>query len=183
MAGELQHTTWDGLPISDEPPFGATVVVFRVRDDRFDVRMLHRAHHGPDYTGDWAWTPPAGARLPGELVEDCARRELRETRGSSSRWRRLSAARMTVGLPGRGVSSSSGCHRRRARPVRVVADRTGQRHLHTGPGPHSPGGCHRADPSAYASVRVTPFRLGGEREYALGDWIRPERQVARSGKR
>jgi 8-oxo-dGTP pyrophosphatase MutT (NUDIX family) len=74
-------TTWDGLPISDEPPFGATVVVFRVRDNALEVLMLHRAHHGPDYTGDWAWTPPAGARLPGEPVQDCARRELREETG------------------------------------------------------------------------------------------------------
>ena len=75
------QTTWDGLPISDEPPFGATVVVYRVRDDGFELLMLHRAHHGPAYTGDWAWTPPAGARLPGEPVEDCARRELREETG------------------------------------------------------------------------------------------------------
>jgi len=75
------QTTWDGLPISDERPFGATVVVYRVRDDGFELLMLHRAHHGPAYTGDWAWTPPAGARLPGEPVEDCARRELREETG------------------------------------------------------------------------------------------------------
>jgi aminoglycoside phosphotransferase (APT) family kinase protein len=48
MAGESQQTTRDGRPISDEPPFGATVVVSRVR---LEVLMLHRAHHGPDYTG------------------------------------------------------------------------------------------------------------------------------------
>jgi hypothetical protein len=53
MVGKLQYTAWDGLPISNEPPFGATVVVFRVRDDRLEVLMLHRRHHhGPDYTGD-----------------------------------------------------------------------------------------------------------------------------------
>jgi 8-oxo-dGTP pyrophosphatase MutT (NUDIX family) len=75
------QTTWDGLPVTDEPPFGATVVVYRVRDDGVEVLMLHRAHHGPAYTGDWAWTPPAGARLPGEPVEECAHRELREETG------------------------------------------------------------------------------------------------------
>jgi 8-oxo-dGTP pyrophosphatase MutT (NUDIX family) len=75
------QTTWDGLPVSDAPPFGATVVVFRVSDDGLEVLMLHRAHLGPGYAGDWAWTPPAGARLPGEPVEECARRELREETG------------------------------------------------------------------------------------------------------
>jgi hypothetical protein len=53
------ETTWDGLPISAEPPFGATIVVFRCPDDGLEVLMLHRAHHGPDFAGDWAWTPPA----------------------------------------------------------------------------------------------------------------------------
>ena len=43
--------------------------------------MSHRAHHGSDYAGDWAWTPPAGARPPGEPVQDCARHELREVTG------------------------------------------------------------------------------------------------------
>jgi 8-oxo-dGTP pyrophosphatase MutT (NUDIX family) len=43
--------------------------------------MLHRAHHGPEYEGDWAWTPPAGARLPGEPIDACARRELLEETG------------------------------------------------------------------------------------------------------
>jgi len=43
--------------------------------------MLHRAHHGPENAGDWAWTPPAGARRPGEPVDACARRELREETG------------------------------------------------------------------------------------------------------
>jgi 8-oxo-dGTP pyrophosphatase MutT (NUDIX family) len=43
--------------------------------------MLHRRHNGPDYEGDWAWTTPAGSRLPGEPVDDCARRELLEETG------------------------------------------------------------------------------------------------------
>jgi 8-oxo-dGTP pyrophosphatase MutT (NUDIX family) len=75
------QTTWDGLPISAEPPFGASVVVFRAGQDQLEVLMLHRAHLGPEYAGDWAWTPPAGARMPGEPIEDCARRELREETG------------------------------------------------------------------------------------------------------
>jgi 8-oxo-dGTP pyrophosphatase MutT (NUDIX family) len=75
------RTTWDGLPISDEPPFGATVVVYRVRGAKPEVLLLHRAHHGADYAGDWAWTPPAGSRLPGEPIDHCARRELREETG------------------------------------------------------------------------------------------------------
>jgi hypothetical protein len=49
------ETTWDAYPISNELPFGATVVVYRVRDDGFEVLMLYRAHHGPAYTGNWAW--------------------------------------------------------------------------------------------------------------------------------
>lgn len=74
-------TTWDGLPISDEPPFGAAVVVFRTGRAGPEVLLLHRAHHGPDYAGDWAWTPPSGARLPGEPVDRCEARELREETG------------------------------------------------------------------------------------------------------
>lgn len=73
--------TWDGLPISREPPYGATIVVFRRAGDALELLMLHRAHHGPDYEGDWAWTPPAGSRLPGEPIEVCARRELLEESG------------------------------------------------------------------------------------------------------
>ena len=43
--------------------------------------MLHRAHEGPDYAGDWAWTPPSGARQPGEDADAAAARELREETG------------------------------------------------------------------------------------------------------
>ena len=74
-------TTWDGLPISREPPYGASVVVFRRVAGALELLMLHRAHHGPEYEGDWAWTPPSGARLPGEPIEVCARRELLEESG------------------------------------------------------------------------------------------------------
>jgi 8-oxo-dGTP pyrophosphatase MutT (NUDIX family) len=74
-------TTWDGLPISPAPPYGCAIVVFRRGDAGRELLMLHRAHYGSEYEGDWAWTPPSGARLPGEEPDDCARRELREETG------------------------------------------------------------------------------------------------------
>jgi len=43
--------------------------------------LQHRAHHGPDFAGDWAWTAPAGARQPGEPVLPAALRELAEEAG------------------------------------------------------------------------------------------------------
>ena len=84
-AGRPLERTWDGLPVSPEPPFGVTVVVYR-RSTRggqpvLEFLILHRGHQGPDFEGDWAWGPPAGARLPGEDIRDCARRELREETG------------------------------------------------------------------------------------------------------
>lgn len=50
---------------------------------------LHRAARGPDHQGDWAWTPPSGARLPDEPVELCARRELVEETGLKLSLQRL----------------------------------------------------------------------------------------------
>ena len=75
------RATWDGLPVTDERPFGACVCVWRERAGRREWLLLHRAHHGAEYEGDWAWTPPTGARLPGEALESCAARELREETG------------------------------------------------------------------------------------------------------
>jgi 8-oxo-dGTP pyrophosphatase MutT (NUDIX family) len=75
------RATWDGLPVSEERPFGATVAVWRRNDGDIEWLLLHRKHHGPEYQGDWAWTPPAGARLPGEPLDECARRELLEETG------------------------------------------------------------------------------------------------------
>jgi aminoglycoside 6'-N-acetyltransferase len=69
------ETTWDGLPIAPDNPRGAGVVV-RHPDGAY--LLLHRHHNGPDYEGDWAWTSPSGARLPGEPVLACAERELLE---------------------------------------------------------------------------------------------------------
>ena len=55
--------------------------MWRRRGDGVELLVLHRAHHGPDYAGEWAWTPPSGARLPGEPLDECARRELLEETG------------------------------------------------------------------------------------------------------
>ena len=66
--------------MAGDPPFGATVVVYRRTPD-LEVLLLHRAGNGPDYDGDWAWTPPAGARFPAEPIDDCASRELHEETG------------------------------------------------------------------------------------------------------
>lgn len=76
-----ENTTWDGLPVSPEPPFGASIVVYRHRGEAVEILLLHRAHNGADYEGDWAWTTPSGARLPQEPIEVCARRELCEETG------------------------------------------------------------------------------------------------------
>ena len=50
----------------------------------WEYLLLHRAHRGPAYAGDWAWTPPSGARLPGEPVLAGALRELTEEAGITS---------------------------------------------------------------------------------------------------
>lgn len=76
---EQENTTWDGLPVSPEPPFGASIVVYRQCGAEVEILLLHRAQEGVE--GDWAWTTPAGARLPQEPIEVCARRELREETG------------------------------------------------------------------------------------------------------
>lgn len=80
-SGQPEWTTWDGKPISSQPPFGCTVVVYRQGRQGLELLLLHRAQHGPEYEGDWAWTPPAGCRLPGEALLTCALRELQEETG------------------------------------------------------------------------------------------------------
>lgn len=77
-------TTWDGEAIAPEPPYGAAVIVYRHSGAATEFLLLHRAHNGPDYEGEWAWTPPSGARKPGETIDDCARRELLEEAGISA---------------------------------------------------------------------------------------------------
>jgi 8-oxo-dGTP diphosphatase len=76
----VADATYDGHPIAPEPPFGATVIVYRGSSTGIELLVLHRAHSGLE-EGDWVWTPPAGARLPGEAPDDCARRELLEETG------------------------------------------------------------------------------------------------------
>jgi 8-oxo-dGTP pyrophosphatase MutT (NUDIX family) len=83
----MPERTWDGLLVAREPPYGAAVLVWRRRpvpgDGAAEVEflILHRGHLGVGFEGDWAWGPPAGARVPGERVDECARRELFEETG------------------------------------------------------------------------------------------------------
>jgi len=73
--------TWDGLPVARESPFASCVVVWRRAGEEREFLVLHRAHFGPDFAGEWAWTPPSGARQPGESPQAAAVRELREETG------------------------------------------------------------------------------------------------------
>jgi RimJ/RimL family protein N-acetyltransferase len=76
--------TYDGLPIAPDQPYGAAIIVRRpamAGDGPAEYLVLHRAQHGPDYAGDWAWTPPSGSRQPGESVLAAGLRELAEETG------------------------------------------------------------------------------------------------------
>jgi 8-oxo-dGTP pyrophosphatase MutT (NUDIX family) len=76
------ESTWDGQPIAPEPPYGCSVGVRRHSPaGEVETLLLHRAHNGPDYVGNWAWTCPGGARHPGEPAYECALRELEEEAG------------------------------------------------------------------------------------------------------
>jgi 8-oxo-dGTP pyrophosphatase MutT (NUDIX family) len=81
FGGSDQFTTWDGEPVSRDRPHGATIVVASRGPEGWRYVLLHRAHHGPAWDGDWAWTPPAGSRKPGEDITACAVRELHEETG------------------------------------------------------------------------------------------------------
>jgi 8-oxo-dGTP pyrophosphatase MutT (NUDIX family) len=76
------ETTWDGLPVARERPYACSVVVWRKAETGREFLLLHRlAPGGADYEGEWAWTPPSGARQPGEEPDAAAARELEEETG------------------------------------------------------------------------------------------------------
>ncbi len=72
--------TWDGVPVDSEAPYGSAVVVWRPGEEGREYLVLHRTAP-EDPGGDWAWTPPSGARQPGEEPAAAARRELFEETG------------------------------------------------------------------------------------------------------
>lgn len=76
------ETTWDGLPVAREPPYACCIVVWRQAAGGREFLILHRLHAGgSEHHGEWAWTPPSGARLPDETADEAAERELREETG------------------------------------------------------------------------------------------------------
>ena len=76
------QTTWDGVPVADENPRGCSIVVWRGSRRQPEFLILHRRAAGPfAFEGDWAWTPPAGSRQPGEDISTTVRRELLEETG------------------------------------------------------------------------------------------------------
>ena len=75
----VMDVTWDGVPVARERPYAVAIVVWRAGRGGREFLLLHRlAPGGPDYEGDWAWTPPAGARQPGEGPDVAAAREMEE---------------------------------------------------------------------------------------------------------
>jgi 8-oxo-dGTP pyrophosphatase MutT (NUDIX family) len=90
--------TWDGVPVAAERPYACCVVVWREAAEGREFLVLHRAHFGPDFAGDWAWTPPSGARQPGEPPEVASARELREETGLDLRLTQVESADPDVAL-------------------------------------------------------------------------------------
>ena len=76
------ETTWDGLSVARERPYACCAVVWREGERDREFLLLHRmAPGGAGFEGDWAWTPPSGARRPGETPDAAAARELHEETG------------------------------------------------------------------------------------------------------
>jgi len=73
------HPGPDAVRAGDDPA-GVTIVVYR-RAPALELLLLHRAAVGVGHEGDWAWTPPAGARFPAEPPEEAVTRELHEETG------------------------------------------------------------------------------------------------------
>jgi 8-oxo-dGTP pyrophosphatase MutT (NUDIX family) len=69
----------DTDPVTDTSS-GVAVVVWRRRAE-LEVLLLHRSLFGEDFSGDWAWTTPGGAREPDESPAAAAERELSEETG------------------------------------------------------------------------------------------------------
>lgn len=69
------------MPVARERPFASCIVVWREGVAGREFLVLHRAHFGPEFAGDWAWTPPSGARQPDEETSAAAARELLEETG------------------------------------------------------------------------------------------------------
>ncbi len=77
----MESHTWDGLPISPVPPFGAAIIVYReATSGTVEFLVLHRRAI-PDDDAIWSWGPPSGCRWPGEEITVTARRELLEETG------------------------------------------------------------------------------------------------------
>jgi 8-oxo-dGTP pyrophosphatase MutT (NUDIX family) len=136
---ELSETsTWDGRQIAAATPQGSSIVVRRLGPaGRFSYLLVHRAVNGADYEGDWAWTPPAGARQPGEAIFPATLRELDEETGIvsddvwavdlSSSWAALPATFRTTRWLSSLMSSMTGsCGSPRRRP-RAQSVRLGPR--------------------------------------------------------
>jgi 8-oxo-dGTP pyrophosphatase MutT (NUDIX family) len=86
----MEQTPFDNS-ISQEPPYGASVVVYRRGQTRVDFLMLHRNFLDPEFADDWAWGSPSGGRHPGEPIDRCATRELFEETGLRLQVRRTDA--------------------------------------------------------------------------------------------
>jgi hypothetical protein len=79
-----EFTTWDGEAVASEPPHGASIIVYRKAGRGYEfLLVLHHGQDGPEFSGDWALTPPSWARYSGESIEDRPKRELRGETGLS----------------------------------------------------------------------------------------------------